>query len=138
MRTSLAVTMAIAAGVCGSPSAWAVDMTADEIRAYAIGKTHYVETGAASVTGQAGRGVIYRAEDGAALYKTPKGAIWSGRWEFKGNTLCTEWKQTQPPGQTCSRYDKTGDVVSVLDAATGALRVKVLQSAPGNAEKLAP
>jgi len=119
-------------------AASAADLTADEIKAHSIGKTQYVEVGAASVTGQSGQGVIYRAEDGSALYKTPSGAIWTGSWEFKGNILCTTWKQAQTPGPACSRYDKTGDVVTVLDAATGAVRVKVLKTAPGNAEKLAP
>jgi hypothetical protein len=113
-------------------------MTADEIKAHSIGKTQYVELGAGSVTGQSGQGVIYRAEDGTAIYKTPSGAIWTGTWEFKGNTLCSTWKQATTPGPTCSRYDKTGDAVTVLDATTGAVRVKVLKTAPGNAEKLAP
>jgi hypothetical protein len=119
-------------------SAVAADMTADEIKAHSIGKTQYVELGAGSVTGQSGQGVIYRAEDGTAIYKTPSGAIWTGTWEFKGNTLCSTWKQATTPGPTCSRYDKTGDAVTVLDATTGAVRVKVLKTAPGNAEKLAP
>jgi hypothetical protein len=139
MRSYILVIFATSAAAIAAVSpASAADMTAAEIKASAIGVTQYVELGAASVTGQAGQGMIYRAEDGTVLYKTPKGAIWSGTWEFKGNTLCTTRKQATTPGATCSRYEKTGDTISVFDAATGALRVKVLKTAPGNAEKLAP
>ena len=34
--------------------------------------------------------------------------------------------------------DKTGDTVTVLDAASGQTRAKIVKTAPGNAEKLAP
>jgi hypothetical protein len=132
LATSLA---AVAAAVVPASAA---DMTAAEIKTYAIDVTQYVELGAGSVTGQAGQGVIYRSGDGNALYRTPTGAIWTGTWEFKGDSLCSTWKQAPTPGPTCSRYEKTGDTVSVLDATTGALRVKIVKTAPGNAEKLAP
>jgi hypothetical protein len=45
-------------------------MTAADIKALAIGKTVYLETTAASVTGKAGEGVIYWAEDGTAILFT--------------------------------------------------------------------
>ena len=137
MRSYLLAIFAILVAAVLSPAV-AAGMTAAEIKTYAIGTTQYVELGAATVTGQTGQGVIYRAEDGSALYKTPKGAIWTGKWELKGDTLCTTWKQAPTPGPYCSRYEKTGDTVSVLDATTGTLRVKVMKTAPGNAEKLAP
>jgi hypothetical protein len=70
------------------------------------------------------------------LYKTPTGAIWHGKWEIKGSTACTDWKEK--PNNPCVRYDKTGDTVTVIDAATGQARAKVVKTAPGNAEKLAP
>ena len=56
-------------------TAIAADMTGDEIKAFTSGKTVYIETTPASVTGKAGQGVIYWAEDGTALYKTPTGAL---------------------------------------------------------------
>jgi hypothetical protein len=114
----------------------AADMTAADIKALAIGKTVYLETTGASVTGQAGQGVIYWAEDGTALYKTPMGPLWTGTWQLKGDMLCTEWKQ-RPPAP-CGRWDKTGDAVSIVDSATGQTRAKVVKTAPGNAEKLGP
>jgi hypothetical protein len=80
--------------------------------------------------------VIYWAEDGNALYKTPTGAMFHGKWEIKGNTNCTAWKES--PSTGCVRYDKTGDVVTVIDAASGQTRAKIVKSAVGNAEKLAP
>jgi hypothetical protein len=59
-----------------------------------------------------------------------------GNWEIKDNTLCANWKEK--PGTGCVRYDKTGDAVTVIDAASGNTRAKIVKTAPGNAEKLAP
>jgi hypothetical protein len=116
--------------------ALAADMTAAEIKAFLSGKTVYLETTAASASGAAGQGVIFWAEDGTALYKTPSGAVMHGKWEIKGNTNCTDWKER--PNTACVRYDKTGDAITVIDAASGQTRAKVVKTAPGNAEKLAP
>ena len=130
-------TICVAIGVVGlAGSALAADMTAADIRAFAIGKTVYLETTASSVTGAAGQGVLHWAEDGTAIYKTPTGAMWTGTWQMKGDLLCTEWKQ-RPPAP-CGRWDKTGETVSIIDSATGQTRAKVVKTAPGNAEKLAP
>jgi hypothetical protein len=117
-------------------TAFAADMTGDEIETFISGKTAYLETTAASATGKAGQGVIYWAEDGSALYRTPTGAMWHGKWETKGNTLCTDWKER--PNNPCTRWDKTGDAVTIIDSVSGQARAKVVKTAPGNAEKLAP
>ena len=117
--------------------ALAADMTGAEIKAFISGKSTYLETTGDSVTGKAGQGVIYYAEDGSALYKTPAGVLWHGKWEIKGNTNCTDWKERQPPG-ACTRWDKTGETVTLIDAGTGKARAKVVKSAPGNPEKLVP
>ena len=133
----VACTIIVATGVVSLiGSALAAEMTGAEIKAFLSGKTMYLETTAASATGKAGQGVIYWADDGTALYKTPTGAMWHGKWEIKGNTACTDWKEK--PNNPCVRYDKTGDTVSVLDAVSGQTRAKVVKTAPGNAEKLEP
>jgi hypothetical protein len=79
-------------------------MTGAEIKAFLSGKTMYLETTAASSTGKAGQGVIYWADNGTALYKTPMGTMWHGKWEIKGNTACTDWKEK--PNNPCVRWDK--------------------------------
>jgi hypothetical protein len=117
-------------------SALAADMTGAEIKAFLSGKTAYLQTTAASASGNAGQGVIYWGEDGTALYKTPTGSMMHGKWEIKGNTNCTDWKER--PGTGCVRYDKTGETVTVIDVASGQTRAKIVKTAPGNAEKLAP
>jgi hypothetical protein len=117
-------------------SALAGDMSGADIKTFLSGKTVYLETTAASASGQAGQGVIYWAEDGTALYKTPTGSIMHGKWEIKGNTNCTDWKER--PNTACVRYDKTGDGVTVIDAASGQIRAKIVKTAPGNGGKLAP
>jgi hypothetical protein len=117
-------------------SALAADMTGADIKAFLSGKTAYLETTAASASGVAGQVVIYWAGDGTALYKTPSGVMMHGKWEIKGNTLCTDWKER--PNTGCVRYDKNGDTLTVIDAASGKTRAKIVKTAAGNAEKLAP
>ena len=55
---------------------------------------------------------------------------------LKGNLSCTEWKER--PGTGCARWDKQGDTVTSIDDKSGAVRAKIIKTAPGNAEKLAP
>ena len=127
----------VTAGVVGLVgSALAADLTGPEIKAFLSGKTVYLETTTASASRQAGQGVIYWGEDGTALYKTPAGSMMHGKWEIKGNTNCTDWKER--PGTGCVRYDKIGDAITVIDVASGQTRAKVVKTAPGNAEKLTP
>ena len=133
----IACGIVVGTGVVGLiGSALAADMTAADIKAFLSGKTVYLETTAASASGAAGQGVIYWGEDGTALYRTPSGTMMHGKWEIKGNTNCTDWKER--PGTGCVRYDKAGDLITVIDATSGQTRAKVVRTAPGNAEKLAP
>ena len=136
MRTIAGVIFVMTGAVGLIGSALAADMTGAEIKSFLSGKTVYLETTAASASGKAGQGVIYWSEDGTALYKTPAGSMMHGKWEIKGNTNCTDWKER--PGTGCVRYDKIGDAITVIDVASGQTRAKVLKTAPGNAEKLAP
>src|SRR5262245_48283742 len=106
----------VSTGVLLVGSAFAADMTGPEIKSFLSGRTVYLETTAASASGSAGQ-VIYWAKDRTALYKTPAGAIMHGKWEIKGNTNCTDWKER--PNTACVRYDKTGDTVTVIDVASG-------------------
>jgi hypothetical protein len=114
----------------------AAELTAAEIKDLISGKTLYLETTAASPTGTAGKGVIYYAADGSALYKTPSGALWHGTWSIKDNTNCSNWKEKPDTG--CTKYDKQGDAISILSTTTGQVRAKLVKTAPGNAENLAP
>ena len=133
----IAYALIVTAGLVGQiGSAVAADMTGPDIKTLISGKSIYLETTAASSTGTAGQGVIYYAEDGSALYKTPTGALWHGKWEIKGNTACTDWKEK--PNNPCTRWDKTGDTVSLIDVASGQTRAKVVKTAAGNPEKLMP
>jgi hypothetical protein len=131
---TILLSMTIAAGM--TPSVHAADMTGAEIKSFLAGKTAYLETTAASAGGLPGQVVIYWGDDGTALYKTPAGVVMHGKWEVKGNTNCTEWKER--PNTGCVRYDKVGDAVTVIDVNTGQVRAKILKTVPGNAEKLAP
>jgi hypothetical protein len=129
--------IAIAAGVLGFVNlAQAADMTGAEIKTFLSDKTAYLETTTASAAAQAGNVIIYWAADGTALYKTPAGSIMHGKWEIKGNTNCTEWKER--PGTGCVRYDRTANGTTVIDVTTGKTRAKIVKTAPGNAEKLMP
>jgi hypothetical protein len=133
----IAIAVIAATGIVGLVgSALAADMTGAEIKAFLSDKTAYLETTPASAGGVAGKVVIYWSADGTALYKTPSGTIMHGNWEVKANTNCTAWKER--PGTGCVRYDKAGDVVTVIDVNSGQIRAKIVKTAPGNVEKLAP
>jgi hypothetical protein len=117
-------------------SAMAAELTGAEIKDLITGKSVYLELTAASATGTSGQGVIYYAPDGNALYKTAKGVMWHGSWIIKDNTACIDWKEL--PNNPCTKYDKQGDTTSIVNVATGQTRGKVLKTASGNAENLAP
>ena len=117
-------------------TALAADMSGADIKSLLAGNTAYLETTAASASGQAGQTMIFWNADGTALYKTASGTIMHGTWEIKDNTLCAVWKER--PNTGCVRYDKAGDVITVIDAASGQVRAKILKTAAGNAENLAP
>ncbi|MGA7326231.1 MAG: hypothetical protein WBX25_17540 [Rhodomicrobium sp.] len=130
----------IAIGVLGTfcliGSAMAADLTGAEIKNTISGNTIYLETMAGSVTGTQGKGIIYYAADGTALYKTPKGEMWHGTWAIRENTNCTTWKEAGKVA--CSRYDKQGDSITLINPENGQARAKIDKTASGNAEKLAP
>jgi hypothetical protein len=134
MRALHAFVITATGALCGT--ALAGDLSGSEIKDLLAGNTVYLETTAASASGQAGQTVIYWGRDGTALYKAPSGTIMHGTWGIKANTNCTVWKERS--GMGCVRYDKTGDGVTVIDVASGQVRAKILKIAPGNAEKLAP
>src|SRR5262245_1502535 len=135
MRMTVRAGLAVAGliGVVGT--AVAADMTGDEIKATISGKTVYLECGATSTGGQ-GQGLIYYAADGSALYKSAGRGLLHGTWAVKDNTACTDWKEV--PNNPCSRYDKQGDTITLVNVATNQPRCKISKTAAGNAENLAP
>ena len=135
MRLLARAAMFAAGSACLVGSAAAADMTGAEIKEYISGKTLYIDFTAASAAAP-GQGMIFYAPDGSALYKTGKGDMWHGTWTIKDNTACVVWKELA--NNACTRYDKAGDVVSIINVATGQVRGKVTKTAAGNAEKLAP
>ena len=135
MRTNVRAALAAAALVAVVGTAIAADMTGDEIKATISGNTVYLECGATSTGGQ-GQGIIYYAADATALYKSAGRGMLHGTWAVKGNTLCTDWKEA--PNNPCSRYDKQGDTITLVNVATNQPRCKISKTAPGNPEKLAP
>jgi hypothetical protein len=135
MRITMRAALGAAGFVAVAGTAIAADLSGDEIKATVSGKTVYLECGATSTGGQ-GQGIIYYAADGSALYKTAKGTMLHGTWAIKGNTGCTNWKEV--PNNPCSRYDKQGDTVTLINAETNQPRCKITKTSPGNAENLAP
>jgi len=134
MRSIRRIVIAVAASFGLIGSATATEMIGTEIKEFVSGKTVYNETTAASVTGAQGHGILYYAADGSALYKTPKGELWHGNWEIKADTICLTFKEVGKRG--CSKFDKQGDTISIIDAENGQVRAKVLKTASGNPENL--
>ncbi len=116
-------------------SAAAADLTGAELKTLLSGKSVYLENTATSTAG-VGQGVLYYAADGSALYKTGSGKVLHGTWTIKDNTSCITWKEQA--NNPCSRYDKTGDTITVINVATGQVRGKVIKVVDGNSEKIAP
>jgi hypothetical protein len=135
MRTTVKAMLAASGLVAIVGTAIAADMTGDEIKTTISGKTVYLECGTTSTGGQ-GQGVIYYGADGTAIYKSAGRGMLHGTWAIKGNTACTDWKEV--PNNPCSRYEKQGDTITLINVATNQPRCKISKTAPGNAEKLAP
>jgi hypothetical protein len=134
---SITRTVAILAAILPlARSAMAADLSGAEIKELISDKTVFLELAAGTVTGATGTGIIYYSADGTVLYKTGKGEMWHGTWTIKDNLGCVIWKET--PNNACTRYDKQGDVITLINVATGQPRGKIIKTAPGNSEKLAP
>jgi hypothetical protein len=129
------VIIASIGSACLIGAASAAELTGAEIKELVSGKTVYLEL-TASVTGSTGTGVIFYDANGNLLYKTPKGDTWHGTWTIKENTACLDWKES--PNNACTKYDKQGDTISLINAQTGQTRGKLVKTAPGNAENLTP
>jgi hypothetical protein len=122
--------------LCPIGFATAAELTGAEIDSLISGNTVYLETTVASGTGAAGRGIIYYAASGSALYKTPMGVMWHASWFIRDNMACHDWKEA--PNNPCTKYDKQGDTISLINSETGMIRAKIVKIAPGNAENLEP
>jgi hypothetical protein len=119
----------------GTAAAAAAEMTGEEVKALITGKTVYLELGTTS-TGGTGQGAIFYSPDGAALYRTASGAIWHGTWTIRGNNVCIDWKEA--PNNACTKYDKIGSTITIVNSTTGQARGKVAKAVDGNIEKLSP
>ena len=136
MRAITRILLAATRSLSLIAAASAADMPGADITKLISGKSVYLELTADSATGTPGQGVIFYATDGSALFRTAKGLIWHGKWTMKDNTVCVDWKEVA--NNPCTKYDKQGDTISIINVATGKARGKVIKSADGNAEKLAP
>jgi hypothetical protein len=135
MRVVERVVMTAIGSICLLGSATAAELTGAEIQELISGNSVYLEL-TTSITGAEGSGIIYFDSLGLALYKTPKGVIWHGTWKIEGDTVCTDWKES--PHNPCTKYDKRGDIITIVNVATGIARGKVTKIISGNAEKLTP
>ena len=136
MRTHTLPALAAIATAALIGTAIAAEIPGAELKELHSGKTLYMEASATATAG-AGQSAIFYGADGNAIYKTGKGEIWQGPWTIKDNTVCIEWKQG-PPNNPCSRYDKQGDVITIINVKTGQPRATIKKTAAGNAENLKP
>lgn len=117
-------------------SAFAADMTTDELRIFLVGRTYYLDVAGGGTLAQAGQATLYFAPDGTVLNRIPSGKTQQGTWTIKDNAVCVAWKDLPP--NPCSRYDRQGDVVNIINLATGQPRGKISKTADGNVENLKP
>lgn len=117
-------------------SSFAADMSTDELRRLLVGRTYYLDVAAGGTLANGGQATLYFAPDGTVLNRIPSGKIQQGTWTIKDDAVCVAWKDLPP--NPCSKYDKQGDVVTVINLATGQPRGKISKTADGNAENLKP
>jgi hypothetical protein len=127
----LAIVLALGLGVCAT-AAQAGEMTGAEIKTLISGNTSYLALD--TVQAGTGEGIIFYNADGTAIFKTPKGPIWHGPWTIKDNTVCIDWKEL--PNNPCTRYEKQGTDILLINVATGKPRGKIVKVVPSNPEKL--
>ena len=120
--------------LAGTSSAKAGDLAGAEITKLISGNTVYIEFNAVNVNTGAGPGVLYYAADGKVTGKFPNGSAPKGIWVMKDNTSCITW-DGQPPNP-CTKYDKQGEVVTLINTGDGKPRGKIVKTSAGNAEKL--
>lgn len=114
----------------------AADVSTDELRQFLVGRTYYLETTIGGTLAQSGQAILYFAPEGNVINRIPSGKIQQGAWTIKDNTVCVVWKDLPP--NPCSRYDRQGDLVTVINAQTGQPRGKITKSADRNVEGLKP
>lgn len=117
-------------------TAMAADMSTDELRKFLIGRTYYLEVASGGTLATTGQAALYFDSNGLVLNRVPSGKIQQGAWTIQNNMVCVVWKDLA--SNPCSRYDKEGDIVYVINMATGQRRGKIIKSADGNAENLVP
>jgi hypothetical protein len=135
MRAIERVVMAAIGSICLLGSATAAQLTGGEIQELISGNSVYLQL-TTSVTGTQGPGIIYYDELGMALFKTPKGTIWHGKWKIEGNTACIDWEESSH--NPCAKYDKRENTLTTINVDTGVTRGEVTKIVQGNAEKLTP
>jgi hypothetical protein len=114
-------------------SIYAAEITSPEITKLLTGNTLYFEF--ANPVAGTGQGALYYGADGKVLTKMPNGQKWKGTWTVKpDNSACFVWEVGPEPG--CTKYDKTGDTTTSINAADGKPRGKLVKAVPGNAENL--
>lgn len=111
-------------------------MSSDELRQFLVGRTYFLETTAGGTLAQSGQAVLYFASGGIVINRIPSGKIQQGTGTIKDGTVCVMWKDLPP--NPCSRYDKQGDVVTVINAQTEQARGRIIKSVDGNVEGLKP
>lgn len=126
----LSIVLALGLGV--ATAAQAAEMTGAEIKTLISGNTAYLALN--TVQAGTGEGIIFYNTDGVATFKTPKGTIWHGPWTIKDNTVCIDWKEL--PNNPCTRYEKDGADIVLINVGTGKPRGKLVKVVPSNPEKL--
>ncbi len=132
-KTAVVALLAIA-GLAVMTPASAADMTGAEITKLVSGNTVYIAFEAGNAATGAGDGMIHYTADGKVSSKFPNGQAWKGVYVIKDNTSCITW-EGRPPNP-CTRYDKQGETVTLINTADGKPRGKVTKTVAGNPEKL--
>jgi hypothetical protein len=133
MRPIVVRAIGIALTICAPFAALAAEMTGPEIKQLINGKSVYLDIEATSA-GSAGKATLFYTTDGKATLKRASGELWHGTWTVKANTVCIDWKEM--PNNPCTRFEKQGDTITIINVATGKPRGKIVKVVDGNPENL--
>ena len=131
MRTTLLATASL---VFATANALAADLAGPEIIKLISGNTLYIDYAADNRSGAPGQGANYYTADGKVAIKFPDGKVQKGTWTLKDNSTCIVWEGLPVP--PCTKYDKAGDKITLINLGTGKPRGTVSKVVAGNPEKL--
>jgi len=111
----------------------AVVLTEMQLDGLLTGNTLYINIPAGGPALPEGGVVPFRyGADGSSSARLSSALTLVGTWELKENHYCVNW--SNGPKNSCTRLEKTADVITLIDFDSGEVRGTIDRIVPGNPE----